>query len=270
MKNEIVNACEPFLPWMKDAAERAGEIIMKYYSLGNEAQKIEIKSDSSPVTVADKKANELIVGAVKENVPESFGEYGILAEESADDTSRLSKDWCFIIDPLDGTKEFIAGLPEFTVNIGVSYKGRAVMGVIYSPATKEMFWAVEGRGAYKDGKKIHVSRRKRKIILLHSRYHLDDATKALIERNRHRISEIATAGSSLKVMRIAEGKADVYYRLGKTMEWDTCAEQIILTEAGGIMRDSNDKIITYNRPDTCNRIGFYVINKEQNRLETGD
>ncbi|MBR5279648.1 MAG: 3'(2'),5'-bisphosphate nucleotidase CysQ [Clostridia bacterium] len=257
-----------------DAALDAGEIIMKYYSLPLSERGLSYKEDQSPVTRADQEANQCILDRIcGASCMEQLGDYGVLAEESRDDLSRLEKDWCVIIDPLDGTKEFIAGLPEFTVNIALVYQGEPVLGVVYAPATQELFYARRGGGAFKailpaPETRIFVSPRKTDLIAMHSRYHLDDKTKALLERHRDRFASVITAGSSLKVCRIAEGKADVYYRFGYTMEWDTCAEQLIVEEAGGFLLEGHtDRPIVYNRQDPCNRYGFYVVNCMENCLE---
>ncbi len=256
-------------------AIEAGKIIMDYYSLPLSERGLSYKADQSPVTKADQAANDYIVGCIRASrAVKSLGDYGILAEESQDDLSRLAKAWCFVIDPLDGTKEFVAGLPEFTVNIGLVRHGVPVLGVVYAPATQELFYAVAGEGAYKSvagepAVRIHVSDRTRGLVAMHSRYHLDGRTKGLLERHQDRFTAIVTAGSSLKVCRIAEGLADVYYRFGHTMEWDTCAEQLIVEEAGGYLLSGGavEAPLRYNRPDSCNREGFFVVNRMENRLE---
>ena len=262
---------EAILRTFMDAAIDAGEIIMKYYSLPLSERGLSYKEDHSPVTKADREANDCILAHVS-----GLGDYGILAEESQDDLSRLEKEYCIIIDPLDGTKEFVAGLPEFTVNIALAHRGEPVLGVVYAPATKELFYAQKGKGAFKailpaPAERIFVSARNEGLIAMHSRYHLDEKTRGLLERHRDRFASVITAGSSLKVCRIAEGKADVYYRFGYTMEWDTCVEQLIVEEAGGVLLSGlDDKPLVYNRMDSCNRDGFYVVNRMENRLERLD
>lgn len=264
------------------AALEAGDIIMDFYSLPLEERGLSYKEDQSPVTKADQAANDWLIRRIQDSpAVAALGDYGILAEESQDDPSRLEKEWCFIIDPLDGTKEFVAGLPEFTVNIALTRNGEPVLGVVYAPATRELFYAVQGRGAYKctdplpdmplflPKHRIFVSSRTDNLVAMHSRFHLDDKTKSLLDRHHHRFASVTTAGSSLKVCRIAEGIADIYYRFGYTMEWDTCAEQIVVTEAGGFLCSGgeNEAPLRYNRVDSCNREGFYVVNRMENRLE---
>lgn len=265
---------EAILRTFIDAAVDAGTIIMQYYSLPLSERGLSYKEDNSPVTRADQEANQCILDRICGASCLAFlGDYGILAEESQDDLRRLEKDWCVIIDPLDGTKEFIAGLPEFTVNIALAHCGVPVLGVVYAPATQELFYAQRGCGAFKrvlpaGEERISVSSRTQDLIAMHSRYHLDAQTRGLLERHRDRFASVQTAGSSLKVCRIAEGKADVYYRFGYTMEWDTCAEQLIVEEAGGFLLEGDtDRPIVYNRQDPCNRRGFYVVNRMENCLE---
>lgn len=273
---------EAILQTFIDAALDAGAIIMQYYSRPLSERGLSYKADTSPVTKADQEANDKIIAKIQAcPAVSALGNYGILAEESQDDLSRLEKEWCIIIDPLDGTKEFVAGLPEFTVNIALARQGVPVMGVIYAPATGELFYARKGKGAYKrtgckgelqpfypPEDQISVSNRREALVAMHSRYHLDARTKDLLRRHKSRFASVMTAGSSLKVCRIAEGKADVYYRFGYTMEWDTCAEQVIVMEAGGILLDGDThEPIVYNRVDPCNRNGFMVLNSMDNWLE---
>lgn len=265
---------EAILRTFIDAALDAGKIIMRYYSLPLSERGLSYKEDSSPVTRADQEANQCILDRIMgASCMSALGDYGVLAEESQDDFSRLEKEWCVIIDPLDGTKEFIAGLPEFTVNIALAYCGRPVLGVVYAPATNELFYARRGGGAFKrilpaPEERILVSSRTQNLIAMHSRFHLDEKTQGLLARHRDRFASVITAGSSLKVCRIAEGKADVYYRFGYTMEWDTCAEQLIVEEAGGFLLEGRTEApIVYNRADPCNREGFFVVNRLENRLE---
>lgn len=242
-------------------AIEAGKEILKVYAMDFQ---IERKEDDSPVTLADKQANDLIV----KGLAEAFPSYGILAEESKDTKERLQKEWCFIIDPLDGTKEFIKRNDEFTVNIGLAYKNKVVLGVIYVPVTEELYYATKGNGSYYEiGNKKEVNRVSDiddKPRMLVSRSHISEELFELIKRND--IKDMKRVGSSLKGCLIAQGKAEIYYRYGLTMEWDTCAMQCIVEEAGGILRQLDESEMIYNREDSVNKIGFYVINKKENRL----
>ncbi len=251
---------------MKYIAAEAGKIILGIY--GRE-YKIDQKEDNSPLTEADRAANDYISDYLTKKYPH----ISILTEESADDRRRLFNRWCFIVDPLDGTKEFIKRNGEFTVNIALVRDHTAVAGVIYVPVSGELYYASAGSGSYRilDGNetKLKVSDKKEKLIMMSSRSHGDDAKLSeLLQQNPGKITETVSSGSSLKGCRIAEGKADIYYRFGPTMEWDTAAMQIICEEAGAIFRqlDERGSKMYYNRTHTCNDLGFYIVNREENIL----
>ncbi len=244
-------------------SKKAGEAIIKVY---NQDFDVEYKEDQSPLTLADKRSNEVIVEGLKK----AFPTYSILSEEFSDDESRLQNDWCWIVDPLDGTKEFVKKNGEFTVNIALAYQHRVVLGVIYVPVTGEVYYAVKGQGAYyeKNGKvqAIRVSDAVEQIRLVCSRSHPSERLQKLIEANKDLISEIISAGSAIKGCLIAKGGAEVYYRFGPTMEWDTAAMQCIAEEAGGIFRQMDGSEMLYNRKNSLNEKGFYIINREENLL----
>lgn len=245
----------------KEAVREAARIILEVYQRDFS---VDYKEDSSPVTEADRKSNDYIVSVLKSNYPEC----AVLAEESKNDPERLNNDWCFIVDPLDGTKEFIKKNGEFTINIALCCKGKPVLGVIGIPVTGELYFAVKGKGAFyeKDGhiEKIHVSSRTEDIRLVRSRSHSSDKLQALIQKNG--IKNVKEVGSAIKGCLIAKGEAEVYYRFGPTMEWDTAAMQCIVEEAGGIFRQMDDSEMTYNRINNLNEKGFYVINHPANKL----
>lgn len=247
----------------KITAVKAGEKIMEIYKTDFDGT-IEIKEDNSPLTIADKSSNEIIVSALKNNFPE----VSILSEESKEDETRFSNDLCFIVDPLDGTKEFIKKNGEFTVNIALAYKHKAVMGVIYVPVKKILYYAAEGSGAFKEEGgnicSLKVSSNTSDLILVGSKSHASDKLKELIEKNKHLIKEVVSAGSSLKGALIAEGRADVYYRYALCSEWDTAAMQCIVEQAGGIFRQMDGTPMLYNRKNTLNEKGFYAINSAEN------
>ena len=247
-------------------AIKAGEVIMNIYETDD--FNVEFKSDSSPLTKADKAANTLICNALSEHFPY----YSILAEESVDDPSRLRERYCFIVDPLDGTKEFIKRNGEFTVNIALAFDGNVILGVIYVPCTKTLYYAYKDGGAYKsvDGgahERISVSNRTNDLVVMTSRSHGDDTKlNELIDKNPGKIGSLISSGSSIKGCLIAEGTADIYYRFGYTMEWDTAAMQCICEEAGAIFTQCDDTPMTYNRPNSLNEKGFYILNKAENKL----
>ncbi len=250
----------------KEAAIRAGIAIMDIYESGSDPE-VEYKADESPLTKADKASNAIIVSILRERFPG----YAVLSEEEKDNRSRLENDLCFVVDPLDGTKEFLKRNGQFTVNIALSHKHKAVMGVIYVPVSGDLYYASEGDGAYleckdKSPQRLHVSGNTdhSDLSAVASGSHFAPEMQQLVEK--YDIRRILRIGSSLKGCLVAKGEADIYYRHNPTMEWDTAAMQCIVEEAGGIFRQMDDSPMLYNREDSLNSKGFYAINKEENRL----
>lgn len=249
----------------KRIAIKAGEAIMEIYN--SDDFQVEYKEDQSPLTAADKASNQLIVTVLKQEFPQ----YAILSEEEKDDKQRLNNDFCFIVDPLDGTKEFLKKNGQFTVNIALAYKTESVMGVIYIPATKELYYAAKGYGSYyerADGtkEKLQVSECKdlSKVRLVISNSHGCEQMDRLI--NKYHFQNYVKVGSSIKGCMIARGDAELYYRYNPTMEWDTAAMQCIAEEAGAIFRQMDDSLMRYNRINSRNEKGFYIINNIENRV----
>ena len=250
----------------KQCAVEAGKKILKIYQSA-EAWDVEYKRDHSPLTRADRVSNDIIT----ERLRKDFPEYAVLSEEEKDKEDRLENDYCFIVDPLDGTKEFIKQNGQFTVNIALAWRHRAVMGVIYVPVTGELYYAREGGGAYMrppDGKerKLSVSERKEipSLRFVVSSSHGCQEMEALIEK--YRITNFVKVGSSLKGCMVASGQADVYYRFNPTMEWDTAAMQCIAEEAGALFRQMDGTPMYYNRQNSRNEKGFYILNHIENLL----
>lgn len=246
------------------AAKAVRQVILDIY---NSSFDVEIKSDNSPVTIADKTADEII----RKILHEEFPDYGLLTEESVDDKSRLTNDFVFIVDPVDGTKDFCARNDQFTVNIGLAYKHEAVMGVIAIPVTGEIFYAVKDGGSYylKDNKveKIHVNDKLTDLKALVSNFHSTDEERALFKKYSDRIKYAENLGSSIKGCAIAKGDAEISYRFSEnTKEWDTCAMQIILEEAGGHLLKFDGTPIRYNREDVYNHGGYVLVNRKENFL----
>ena len=256
------------------AAYDAGKIIMDIYA---KDFAVEYKDDKSPLTEADKKSNDLICGRL-----EKYSPYiDILAEESLDDKKRLTNKFCFIVDPLDGTKEFLKRNGEFTVNIGLSYNNKTVLGVVYAPYLNKLYYAAKNHKAYAvdlnkeifklfdETTQIKVSGKTKELTVVKSRSHSDEKTEDLLKKNKHRIKNITDIGSSLKGCLIAEGKADIYYRFGYTMEWDTCAMQCVVEEAGGVFMQGDFDLseMTYNRENSLNEKGFVILNMIESRLD---
>lgn len=248
----------------KAAAIKAGEAIKKIYDNMEDIQ-VEYKVDNSPLTIADKTANGIIVEILKEHFPE----YAILSEEEKDNLDRLNNSFCFVVDPLDGTKEFIKRNGQFTVNIALAHNHHSVMGVIYVPVTEELYYASEGDGAFlktKDGvvKKLKVSDNtdipSLKVVMSNS--HGCAQMDELLEK--YQFTNFVKKGSSLKGCMVASGEADIYYRFNPTMEWDTAAMQCIVEEAGGVFLQMDGSQMLYNRENSLNEKGFFAVNHLDN------
>lgn len=256
---EILELC-------KELAIKAGQAIMEIYNDADDLQ-VEYKDGEMPLTVADRVSNRIIVESLRKKYPE----YAILSEEEKDNKERLGNDYCFVIDPLDGTKEFIKRNGQFTVNIALSYKQKSILGVIYVPVTGELYYALKGEGSYlreANGniRKLIVSdiTETEKLRFVMSSSHGCSEMDELIKK--HNIVNFVKMGSSLKGCIIAKGEAEVYYRYNPTMEWDTAAMQCIAEEAGAIFKQMDDTEMLYNRENSLNEKGFYIINNEKNRI----
>ena len=224
----------------------AGDAILKIYK---QDFAIEIKKDASPVTEADKLAEEVIVGGLRKlNL-----NYEIIAEESisAGYKPKIKEKPFFLIDPLDGTKQFIERNGQFTVNIALVEDGIPTLGVIHLPALQETYWTNESGGASKrskDGLVTSIQCRKPTqdgLVVLATRSHNNSGTDAFLKTLN--IAKLDRCGSSLKFCRIAEGSADIYPRLGRTMEWDIAAGHAILVAAGGSLTDLDGNSIQYGK-----------------------
>ena len=234
-----------------NAAIEGGNEIMKVY---NDDFEVYIKEDDSPLTVADQNANKVIVDQLgKTGIP-------VLSEEGKTIPYSERKNWdkLWIVDPLDGTKEFIKRNGEFTVNIALIENGSPIMGVIYVPVKKTLYYASEA-GAYKKSEnnieKLPINQKKEKYVAVGSRSHMSDETKAFFNqlKDTHGEIDVVSMGSSLKICLVAEGIADVYPRFAPTMEWDTAAGQAIAKYAGKSLIDYNTKKeMLYNRDELRN------------------
>ncbi|MEM0519674.1 3'(2'),5'-bisphosphate nucleotidase CysQ [Aequorivita flava] len=245
------------------AALNAGAEILKIYQTNFE---VEIKNDNSPLTIADKKANEVIMDFLRPtNIP-------IISEENKQQPYEVRKHWqqCWIVDPLDGTKEFIKRNGEFTVNIALIENGSPILGVIYIPVSKTLYFTSAEKPTSKKivltstntsvetilqtATAIQSAKPTSKIIIATSRSHLNQATKNYIATiNAKREVEVIARGSSLKFCLIAEGLVHIYPRFAPTMEWDTAAGQAICNAVGVRVIDiTTAKPMQYNKPNLLN------------------
>lgn len=238
-------------------AREAGTQILNVY---NRHFDVTVKDDRSPLTEADVAAHETIVAGLKRLTPE----LPVLSEESASipftERSRWQRYW--LVDPLDGTREFIKRNGEFTVNIALIDAHRPVLGVIYVPVSDATYYAAAGKGAFRQeaGGKPFAIRSNRwpggKVIVAGSRSHRGDSLDTLLERLGD--YEIISMGSSLKSCLVAEGKAHIYPRFGPTSEWDTAAAQCIVEEAGGRLVDLAMQPLRYNAKESLLNPSFFV------------
>ena len=247
-----------------EAGVAAIEGILKIYHTDFD---VEIKDDNSPVTLADKNADKVI----REILHKRFPDYAFLTEETDDDKSRLENDFVWIVDPVDGTKDFVAKDGGFTTNIALAYKHEAVVGVVVVPLTGEVYYAAKGMGAFyrKDGvtKQIHVNDKLDNLIVYKSVFHSKQNEEEMYKKHADKILRVEKWGSALKPCRIAQGLGELSYRLSDgTKEWDTAASQVIVEQAGGIFLDTNKKRIMYNREDVYNRDGYVICNRIENFL----
>jgi 3'(2'), 5'-bisphosphate nucleotidase len=227
---------------------------------------VEHKDDKSPLTLADKNCNEIIERfLMKTNIP-------ILSEEGAKTTYEKRKDWeySWLVDPLDGTKEFVKRNGEFTVNIALIHNGNPIMGVIYVPVKEELYFSMEGLGSYKVNKnsvienldtlisssdKLPVNYKRKNYVIVGSRSHMSDETEVFFEQKKkeHNNVEVMVVGSSLKLCMVAEGRADTYPRYAPTMEWDTGAGHAIAKYAGFSVKQYNSsEDVVYNKENLLN------------------
>ena len=234
-------------------AKEAGNAIMQIYT---QNFSVEYKADQSPLTQADKKANEVIM----EGLNNLSVKLPILSEEGREISYEERKYWEYfwMVDPLDGTKEFIKKNGEFTVNIALIHNHEPVLGVVYAPALSEIYWAKKGEGAFKDGVKLslHVNTNSlRNIKVVASKSHLSAETQEFIDKlaTTTQKVECVSKGSSLKLCMVAEGSADIYPRLGPTMEWDTAAADAIVREVGKTsLQYQTDLNLMYNKENLLN------------------
>lgn len=238
-----------------EAAIAAGHTILEIYNDPAADFEIERKADNSPLTKADRAAHLEIVRHLEPlGIP-------ILSEEGRDIPYAQRRDWSqlWIVDPLDGTKEFIKRNGEFTVNIALIEGGEPVLGVIYVPVSGELYYADRALGAFKRVGKVTtqlpIATSREELIVVASRSHLSDQTEQFIESLRadHKSVELVSKGSSLKICLVAEGLADVYPRFAPTMEWDTAAGDAILRAAGGVLSHTDrNEPLSYNKENLLN------------------
>jgi 3'(2'), 5'-bisphosphate nucleotidase len=253
---------EPLLQELEAARElavAAGAILMRHYAAMPE---VEWKGVNNPVTAADREASAFITSALRQRFPGD----AVLSEEESDSLNRLKNSRVWIIDPMDGTKEFISRVGEFAVMIGLAVDGVARVGAVYHPGPAALYFAASGQGAFvQDGRGVtplHVDPQsdcsKARIALSRSHH------SARVDRVRQRlnITDAIQRGSiGLKIALLCEGLAHLYLHTNdRTSQWDTCGPDVILQEAGGRMTDIDGAPLVYNRRETGNLRGVIASN----------
>ncbi len=253
------------------AAIKAGDAIMEVY--GTNDFGVEAKEDESPLTIADKRAHLIIVDMLDQtSIP-------ILSEEGSQTPFEERSAWTrfWLVDPLDGTKEFINRNGEFTVNIALVEGGKSTFGVVYAPVLEELYVGIPGRGAYRCRKRknfhqaldyllqfsdsLPMAEPSPKLFrVVASRSHYNEETKSYVESldTGGREISLVNKGSSLKLCMVASGEADIYPRLGPTMEWDTAAAHAVVKASGkNVYKADNGKELTYNKENLLNP--YFVV-----------
>lgn len=238
------------LPKVLAIAESASDAVLAIYQTDFA---VDFKDDKSPITAADIASHKIIVSGLAALTPD----IPVLSEEGAQMPWSERQQWArfWLIDPIDGTRDFTQRTGEFTVNIALIEHGEPVLGVVTAPALGEAFWGARGEGAHKRERNgvshaIQVATPGHVQRVVASKNHLNSVTRAFIEQlGEH---ELVQAGSSLKFCRIAEGRADIYPRLGPTSEWDTGAAHAVLLAAGGSIRTLEGEPLRYGKEDVLN------------------
>lgn len=244
-------------------AREAGALALEYYDRPLHIEQKQTADDREPVTEADRAANAHIVSGIRQ----AFSDDGILAEESVDTARRLTKRRVWMIDPLDGTNGFIARDGDFAVQIGLAVEGTSMLGVVYQPLPDVLYWAVTGQGTWIERAGLPVERARvstngevAEMRLAASRSHRSPRMDRVVRRLGVK-EEVRRGSVGIKIGLIIEQQCDLYVHLSpRTKQWDTCAPEIILHEAGGRVTDLFGFPLGYNSPDVQNRNGIVATN----------
>jgi len=238
---------------VQSIAQHAGKIILEHYDNMSKIV-VNVKKDSSPVTQADIESEKVIVSMLKNNFS-----YPILTEETPSSYNKI-KDWkkYWLVDPLDGTQDFLERNDEFTINIALIQNNKPILGVVFAPALDLIYTGEYKKGAYKNGKKIYNSSKRKKLIGADSRHNSSKETLSFLKK--HNVNKVIRAGSALKLCYLAEGKIDVYPRFNGTKEWDTAASHIVCNESGCKIIDiETNKELTYHKRSIKNN--FFIASR---------
>ena len=240
--SERAVAADLELAW--SAVTAAGEAVMRWFG---GALEVTFKEPGQPLTEADLEADRIL----RERLLSGSPEYGWLSEETADRPDRLARDRVWIVDPIDGTRSFIGGRPEFAISVGLAERGRAILGIVSNPASGEIFWALEGGGAYRRGRggaetRLRVQADAGPRSLLASRSEL---AAGEFDPFRDSWQVLPLGSTAYKLARVAAGDGSAFVSRGPKSEWDVCAGALLVQEAGGVVTDLDGRPIGYNRAD---------------------
>jgi 3'(2'), 5'-bisphosphate nucleotidase len=251
------------LDYLIATAREAGSEILKVYETDFGVTR---KDDASPLTEADLRSHHLITRHLRERYPDT----PVLSEENSEESPyEVRRQWreFWLVDPLDGTKEFVKRNGQFTVNIALIREGRAVAGVVYAPALGQLYYAIESHGAFKiaaGGPPVRLARAPKangdRLVIAGSLSHPTPEMDAFVaeQRRKYKQVEFLPMGSSLKICLVAEGAADLYPRFGPTMEWDTAAAHAVAREAGRkVVAHGTTRELPYNKQSLLN--GWFVV-----------
>ena len=235
------------------AIKDAGKIILRYYKSEFEVKQ---KGIGNPVTQADIETDEFL----KKILTKKYPDFGWLSEETKDSAERLEKEHVWVVDPLDGTKEFVEGVPNFAISIGLVEKGEPILGVIYNPVLKDLYTAIKGTGMYFNGKSTSLCKNSNllEMNILNSR---TETKRGLWEPYKSNFKELVPYGSiALKLAMVAANQADFVGSLQPKNEWDICAGHCLINEAGGKLVTTKNEEIYYNKENTLTTPGLIAGN----------
>jgi 3'(2'), 5'-bisphosphate nucleotidase len=251
------------IDYMINIIKKCNKEILKIYNTDFEK---EYKDDNTPLTLADKISNDIIYNELA-NLNKIINlDILIISEEIKNKSydERKNYEWCWIVDPLDGTKEFIKKNDQFTVNIGLVKNGNPVFGIVSIPVSGEIFYGGENLGSYKINKdnsveKLIIGKNNNPIKIVVSNSHMNEETSNFLKKYNN--YECINVGSSIKLLLISENKADLYPRMGPTSEWDICASHAIVKYAGGyVLQYNSDEELKYNKENLLNP--YFIVCKE--------
>lgn len=232
---------EEFFSVLCEVIQEAGKAILQ---IANNGFSIAYKANYDPVTIADLEVDRIL----KEKLLGRFPDSGWLSEETRDNMERLKKKWVWVVDPIDGTKEFVDGIPEFTISVALVSREYPLLAAIYNPTTKELFTAIRGKGAWLNGNRIRANHALKEcpVIL---------ASRSEVKRGEFQPFEayaiVKPVGSiAYKLSLVAAGRADATFSLGPKNEWDIAAGVLLVEEAGGKVTDREGKSFKFNQPNT--------------------